>query len=354
VTDGGRIHGGGAQRNRHRPAGGDDVFLVRVDGATGQTGWARQVGSRGDDRLASRGGVLVDGDGGAILVGTTGGSLMRDRDGDDDAVSRDAFVMSVTAQGEMVTPVDPGSAAAFWNRDGECYFVNDPILYLVLVSIVAALCAFVLGHVLRQRRGLFGIIARYASAAREVKGTVVRKNEPRRCDVETRHLLVQYVVPSSSGGRLIKRLDNISKAVHEKLEVGSLVNLHMIPGQEKSGIVLQELRQALRRLQRDTVLVLILLLAAIAMGIVFASCLPWYGWVIATVPPFVTASLAWLLWRNAGPNMELVFIHGQGCILAGSESPRAGDECEWTDNDQTDDDNSSPSRTPGISTNDVV
>ena len=350
VTDGGRINGDGTERHRHVSAGGDDIFLVRVDGTTGRPDWTRQIGSRGDDRLASRGGVLVDGDGGAILVGTTGGSLMRSREYDDDTVSRDAFVMSITGQGETVTPVDPGAMASFSGEDRECYFVNDPILYLVIVSIVSALCSFVLGHALRQRQGLSRIIARYSSNAREVKGTVVKKNEPRRCDVDTRHLLVQYVSPSSSGGRLIKRLDNVSKAVHQNLSVGSLVNLHILPGHDKSGIVLQELRLASRRLGRDAALVSILFLASFGMSILFASCLPWYGWVIATVPLFVTASMAWLLWRNAGPNMELVFIHGQGCILSGrGEAQGPADECEWTDNDQTDDDNSSPTRN-----NDVV
>ena len=352
VTDGGRINGDGTERHRHVSAGGDDIFLVRVDGTTGRPEWTRQIGSRGDDRLASRGGVLVDGNGGAILVGTTGGSLMRSREYDDDTVSRDAFVMSITGQGETVTPVVPGAMAYFSNEDRNCYFVNDPILYLVIVSIVSALCSFVLGHALRQRQGLTGIIARYSSNAREVKGTVVKKNEPRRCDVDTRHLLVQYVAPSSSGGRLIKRLDNVSKAVHQNLSVGSLVNLHILPGHDKSGIVLQELRLASRRLGRDAALVSILFLASFGMSILFASCLPWYGWVIATVPLFVTASMAWLLWRNAGPNMELVFVHGQGCILSGrGEAPgvAAADDCEWTDNDQTDDDNSSPTRN-----NDVV
>ena len=352
VTGGGRINGDGTERHRHVSAGGDDIFLVRVDGTTGRPDWTRQIGSRGDDRLASRGGVLVDGNGGAILVGTTAGSLMRSREYDDDAVSRDAFVMSITGQGETVTPVDPGAMASFSNEDRNCYFVNDPILYLVIVSIVSALCSFVLGHALRQRQGLSGIIARYSSNAREVKGTVVKKNEPRRCDVDTRHLLVQYVAPSSSGGRLIKRLDNVSKAVHQNLSVGSLVNLHILPGHDKSGIVLQELRLASRRLGRDAALVSILFLASFGMSILFASCLPWYGWVIATVPLFVTASMAWLLWRNAGPNMELVFVHGQGCILSGrGEAPgvAAADDCEWTDNDQTDDDNSSPTRN-----NDVV
>ena len=352
VTDGGRINGDGTERHRHVSAGGDDIFLVRVDGTTGRPDWTRQIGSRGDDRLASRGGVLVDGNGGAILVGTTGGSLMRSREYDDDTVSRDAFVMSITGQGETVTPVDPGAMAYFSNDDRNCYFVNDPILYLVIVSIVSALCSFVLGHALRQRQGLTGIIARYSSNAREVKGTVVKKNEPRRCDVDTRHLLVQYVAPSSSGGRLIKRLDNVSKAVHQNLSVGSLVNLHILPGHDKSGIVLQELRLASRRLGRDGALVSILFLASFGMSILFASCLPWYGWVFATVPLFVTASMAWLLWRNAGPNMELVFIHGQGCILSGrGEAPgvAVADDCEWTDNDQTDDDNSSPTRN-----NDVV
>lgn len=85
----------------------------------------------------------------------------------------------------------------------------------------------------------------------------------------------------------------------------------------------------------------ILLLASLAMSILFASCLPWYGWVIAIVPLVVTSSLAWLLWRNAGPNMELVYIHGQGCVLSGRDDPNNAVD-EWTDNDQTDDDNSSP------------
>ena len=359
VTDGGRINGDGTERHRHVSAGGDDIFLVRVDGTTGRPDWTRQIGSRGDDRLASRGGVLVDGDGGAILVGTTGGSLMRSREYDDDTVSRDAFVMSITGQGETVTPVDPGAMASFSGIDRKCYFVNDPILYLVIVSIVSALCSFVLVHALRQRQGLSSVIARYSSNAREVKGTVVKKNEPRRCDVDTRHLLVQYVAPSSSGSPLIKRLDNVSKAAHQNLSVGSLVNLHILPGHDKSAIVLQEFRLASRRLGRDIALVSILFLASFAMSMIFASCLPWYGWVVATVPFFVIASMAWLLWRNAGPNMELVFIHGQGCILSArgkaralGEAPAAADECEWTDNDQTDDDNSSP--TPPNPNNDFV
>ena len=302
------------------------------------------MGSRGDDRLASRGGVLVDGDGGAILVGTTSGSLMRSRENDADTVSRDAFVLSITGRGETVTPVDPGgrTSSSSSRLDGECYFVNDPILYLVIVSIVSALCAFVLGHALRQKRGLAAIIERYSSDAREVKGTVVKKNNPRRCDViETRHLLVQYVVPSSSGGRLVKRLDDVSKAAHQRLSVGSFVSLHVLPGHDRSGIILHELRLSLRRLWRDTALMSILLLASLAMSILFASCLPWYGWVIAIVPLVVTSSLAWLLWRNAGPNMELVYIHGQGCVLSGRDDPNNAVD-EWTDNDQTDDDNSSP------------
>ena len=342
VADGGRIHGDGTERHRHNPAGGDDVFLVRVDGATGRPDWTRQVGSRGDDRLASRGGVLVDGDGGAILVGTTSGSLMRSRENDADTVSRDAFVLSITGRGETVTPVDPGGRTSSSRLDGECYFVNDPVLYLVIVSIVSALCAFVLGHALRQKRGLSAIVERYSSDAREVKGAVVKKNNPRRCDVvETRHLLVQYVVPSSSGGRLVKRLDDVSKAAHQRLSVGSFVSLHVLPGHDRSGIILHELRLSLRRLWRDTALMTILLLASLAMSIVFASCLPWYGWVIAIVPLVVTSSLAWLLWRNAGPNMELVYIHGQGCVLSGRDDPNNAVD-EWTDNDQTDDDNSSP------------
>jgi len=353
VTDGGRITGDGVGRHRHFSSGGDDIFIVRVASDSGSAEWARQIGSRGDDRLASRGGVILDNDGGAILVGTTSGSLMRSRDGDADTSSMDAFVMSVSKLGEAVTPVDP-AVRGYASTDGECYFVSDPILYLVIVSAVSALCAFLLGHALRQRQALSKIIHRYSTQGREIKGVVVKLNKSRCLDVASRFVLVQYLIPSSSGGRLNKRIDNLSKRTHRNLSVGCLVNLHVIPGHDKSGVALHELKISLRRLWREVIVICFLLLASFAMSLLFATCLPWYGWVIAIVPPIVTASLAWLLWRNAHPNMELVFVHGEGCVPAGRAEESAVDECEWTDNDQTDDDTSSPNTGIDTFNSDVV
>jgi len=136
VTDNGVLTGDGL--DIVHGVGGDDVFLIRMDEAKGEPQWGRQIGTDQDERLATGGGVEVDGGENAILFGTTRGSMMRLR-GDDSPNAApgtqnpaDVFVMSVSQDGhhrfpiEEVTGVGTGGDPKFPNGDGPFGGHNDP------------------------------------------------------------------------------------------------------------------------------------------------------------------------------------------------------------------------------------
>ena len=122
VTDNGAVYVGGVVTDSGvltgddlgivHGEGGDDVFLIRMEEASGNVQWGRQIGTDQDERLATGGGVEIDGGENAILFGTTRGSMMRMR-GDDapDAAPgtqnpADVFVMSVSQDGDHRFPIE--------------------------------------------------------------------------------------------------------------------------------------------------------------------------------------------------------------------------------------------------------
>ena len=57
--------------------GGDDVWVAKLDEATGDVSWMTQLGSDGDERAAPRGSIVVTSQGDVLIFGDTTGSLYR-------------------------------------------------------------------------------------------------------------------------------------------------------------------------------------------------------------------------------------------------------------------------------------
>ena len=73
----------------------DDVFVVQLDGRSGEVNWIQQVGSDQSDHLAKGGGISVDNDGNAIVYAETSGSMFAEWRGDmEEHVEAVVFTMS--------------------------------------------------------------------------------------------------------------------------------------------------------------------------------------------------------------------------------------------------------------------
>ena len=75
--------------------GGDDVWVAKLDEATGDVSWMTQLGSDGDERAAPRGSIVVTSQGDVLIFGDTTGSLYRQRALDGTDTVADIFVMSL-------------------------------------------------------------------------------------------------------------------------------------------------------------------------------------------------------------------------------------------------------------------
>jgi hypothetical protein len=85
--------------------GDDDVYVVQLDAKTGQVNYVRQIGSEAKDEVGLRNSLSVDQDGNAVLVGTTFGSLYRQRDPLETKTS-DVFVATFSKfNGALVNPL---------------------------------------------------------------------------------------------------------------------------------------------------------------------------------------------------------------------------------------------------------
>jgi hypothetical protein len=109
-------------------AGGDDVFVLKLDAATGATAWARTVGSKGGDDAGS----VVAGEGHVYLTGQFGGTVDFDPGpgtrsltpaGKGKNPPGDAFVLKLDAGGNHVSSWQIGAAGIDAGRslvvDGE-------------------------------------------------------------------------------------------------------------------------------------------------------------------------------------------------------------------------------------------
>lgn len=101
VTNGARVHSATA-----RAFGGQDIFVEKLVAADGEVVFTKQIGSSHDDEIAWRGGLQVDDDGGALLVGNTLGQLFRQKT---DFENSDVFAMSITPDGKVYLPFDEDS-----------------------------------------------------------------------------------------------------------------------------------------------------------------------------------------------------------------------------------------------------
>lgn len=90
--------------------GGDDIFIAQLSTGDGGIHFARQIGTEQDDVLANQGGVVCDGNGNAILLGNTKGSLFRTKNETTKAFTNDIVLFSVDRQTGAYGPVDTSSA----------------------------------------------------------------------------------------------------------------------------------------------------------------------------------------------------------------------------------------------------
>ena len=99
-VENGRLEGSNALHS----FGEIDVFVAQLQAETGQVQFVRQIGSEADDLLANRGGLAVDLDGSALVVGNTFGSLFRQKGMEPTDVTANVFVMTISRyNGDMVS-----------------------------------------------------------------------------------------------------------------------------------------------------------------------------------------------------------------------------------------------------------
>lgn len=103
VENGGAITGPGSD---NLSVGGIDVWIAQLKLDSGSVVFVKQLGSKGDDKVAFRGGVQVDESGNAVLIGNTNGQIYRPRSKTDQA-NADVFVAMFQRQtGSFVLPLD--------------------------------------------------------------------------------------------------------------------------------------------------------------------------------------------------------------------------------------------------------
>lgn len=80
------------------PQGGDDIWVAKVDEATGNVYWLTQLGSAGMEKLARRGSIVVNEEGDVLIYGDTNGNMYRPRAPHEDPLNTDMFVMTIDGQ----------------------------------------------------------------------------------------------------------------------------------------------------------------------------------------------------------------------------------------------------------------
>merc|ERR1712188_119290 len=85
--------------------GGDDVWVAKVDETTGNVHWLTQLGSVENESVAGHGSIAFDGKN-VIIYGNTGGSLYRQREGEEiggGGGKSDIFIMALNGETGAVT-----------------------------------------------------------------------------------------------------------------------------------------------------------------------------------------------------------------------------------------------------------
>lgn len=119
--------------------GGNDVFVTKFGTEEGNLMFAAQIGSEGDDSLASKKSLSTDSDGNLIILGNTNGSMYRKRS--QPTANTDIFTMSVGRErGDFISPFD--SMTKTEELSGGSFFghrYEDPVQQARYENIMAAL-----------------------------------------------------------------------------------------------------------------------------------------------------------------------------------------------------------------------
>jgi hypothetical protein len=101
VTDGGSVQGS----NIDKGYGNSDIFVSMLLAENGEDELIHQIGSEAEDTLALRGGLTVNTDGNAIVVGNTYGSMYRTKSNVNQETVSDVFLATFTPSGDISVPV---------------------------------------------------------------------------------------------------------------------------------------------------------------------------------------------------------------------------------------------------------
>merc|ERR1712188_50297 len=110
--------------------GGDDVWVAKVDETTGNVHWLTQLGSVENESVAGHGSIAFDGKN-VIIYGNTGGSLYRQREGEEiggGGGKSDIFIMALNGKTGAVTNDElylGGASIATGNDYDEYVDVDD-------------------------------------------------------------------------------------------------------------------------------------------------------------------------------------------------------------------------------------
>ena len=143
---GGTVYNGGTMDSNQKSGGGDDVWVAQLDTADGALRWIKQIGSKGDDRLAKTNGIEVDVNGHAIIFGETNGELYRRRRGkvnQDDGSSTDIFVTTLDKA--------DGATESTIGQDRMSTVKKDAIIGTSITAVLVMLL-LALGYLLKWRR----------------------------------------------------------------------------------------------------------------------------------------------------------------------------------------------------------
>jgi len=147
----------GAANSDVKPLGGvSDVFVVAYDTEFGNVKWEQQLGTQYEDKLARGGGIKVDKDGNAMIMGSTRGALQRFRE-DSGRMSSDIFFMSLSRENgayinaPFTTGGSDSTSAAGNTVSSLKNDLGNGVLAGIIISAAALISAF-LAFVVRRRR----------------------------------------------------------------------------------------------------------------------------------------------------------------------------------------------------------
>lgn len=103
------------------------------------------------------------------------------------------------------------------------------------------------------------------------------------------HLWVHYEAPSS-GTTVTKKLSNVSKVRYNQSNEGDQIELSVLPAQDSSAIILEELKITVSSAFEMIALRSFLSIAAFGACTLNAQCLGWHGWFV--VGSFAVAAFA--------------------------------------------------------------